>query len=149
MPILKPTDAEHIRNLFAQNLASDVTVSFFTQKSVLYVPGRECPYCQQTGEILEEVTALSEKLHLKVSDFYGEPETAASAGITRIPAFVLEGAARGKVRYFGIPAGNEFTGLIEGMVDVSKGATALQEETRKELGALTKDVHIQVFVTPT
>ncbi len=149
MGILRPSDVQHLTEHFRKNLLGDVTLDFYTQKSLLYIPGRECPTCRETGQILEEVAGLSEKLHLQMNDFYGDADRAAERGIDRIPAFVLEGASRGKVRYFGVPAGSEFLAFIEDLVDVSRGETSLRPETRQALGTLTRDVHLQVFVTPT
>ena len=68
--------------------------------------------------------------------------------IDRVPAFVCKGAARGRVRFFGIPSGYEFSGLIADLVDVSTGTTSLSDETREYLSALTENVNIKVFTTP-
>jgi alkyl hydroperoxide reductase subunit AhpF len=99
--------------------------------------------------LLEEVTALSDKLHLETKDFVRDKQEADSLGVTRIPAFVLQGRARGKVRYFGIPAGYEFSTLVEDLLDLSKGTTNLSEKTRTALKEVDQDLHVQVFVTPT
>jgi len=149
MSILRTEDAQKIREHLSERLTGDVTIDFYTQKSLLYVPGRECPYCRETEQMLEEIAALSDRIHLEVNDFYSDTERAAAKGVTHVPAFVLEGAGKGKVRYLGIPAGNEFSGLIEAVIDVSTGTTALTDATREGLKGLTRDVHIQVFVTPT
>ncbi len=150
MPLISQKDAQFIRDHFAKNLVGDVKVVYFTQRqSKLLIPGQECEYCHQTRELLQEVTGLSDKLHLEVHDFVADEELARQMGIERIPAFVLEGAAKGQVRYFGIPAGYEFSTLIEDFVDVSRGKTDLSQKTRDSLAALPADVRIQVFVTPT
>jgi hypothetical protein len=69
--------------------------------------------------------------------------------VTGVPTLVLRGAARGLVRYLGIPAGLEFGTLPEDLSAVSRGTTTLKQESRTELASLTKPVHVQVFVTPT
>ena len=56
---------------------------------------------------------------------------------------------QGKIRYFGLPSGYEFSVLIGSLVDVSKVDADLADETNEVLSKLDKDVHIQVFVTPT
>ncbi len=43
------------------------------------------------------MTALSEKLHLETKDVVRDKQEADSLGITRIPAFVLQGRAKGAV----------------------------------------------------
>jgi alkyl hydroperoxide reductase subunit AhpF len=150
MPLLPDSLQGQLRERFEQDLTGSVKVSLFTQhEGLIVIPGRECPTCKETGELLKEVSALSDKLELTVHDVYADPAGASQQGIERIPAIVLEGEARGKVRYFGIPAGSEFPAFVQDLIDVSKGTTSLSEESRQSLGALTKDVHLQVFVTPT
>ena len=105
--------------------------------------------CAQTEELLKEVASLSDKLKLTVNEISSAKEEAFALGIDRVPAFVFKGASRGRVRFFGIPSGYEFSALIADLVDVSTGTTDLTEETRKYLSALTEDVNIKVFTTPT
>ena len=53
------------------------------------------------------------------------------------------------MRYFGIPAGYEFSTLVEDLIDVYKCTTNLSDKTREALATVDQDLHIQVFVTPT
>ena len=106
MAIISPEDRQTLQRLFAQELQDEVNITYFTQReSVLIVPGQECSSCKETRELLEELTETSDKLHLTVKDFVRDEQEAQALGITRIPAFILQGHARGAVRYFGIPAG--------------------------------------------
>jgi glutaredoxin-like protein len=117
----------------------------------LWVPGRrECETCEATRKLLEEVAVLSDRITLRVHDVLAEPEAAAAAGLEpdQVPALVLTGAAQGRVRFLGIPAGLEFVTLLRGLIDVGRGSTSLAETTKQALGQLESDVHIRVFVTP-
>ena len=150
MAMITPEDRQTLQTLFAQELQDDVNITYFTQReSVLIVPGQECSYCKETRELLEELADISDKLHLTIKDFVRDEQEAQSLGITHIPAFILQGHTRGAVRYFGIPAGYEFSTLIEDLIDVSKGTTNLSDKTREALATVDQDIHIQVFVTPT
>lgn len=151
MPFIKPKDQQMLRDLFAERLEGEVTITYFGQReSVLIVPSHECEYCEATRELLEELVALApEKLHLEVKDFVADEAEAQRLGITRIPAFLLGGQAKGKVRYFGVPAGYEFSGLIDDLLAVSTGKTGLHPATEQALAAVPQDLHIQVFTTPT
>ena len=150
MALIQERDATFIRDHFAKHMTGDVTIVYFTQgESPLSVPGQECMYCSETRELLQELATLNGKIRLDVKDFVTDRALADDLGVERIPAFVLEGAAKGKVRFFGIPSGYEFSTLIEDIVDVSSGHTDLSDKTRSELAALKEDVRIQVFVTPT
>ncbi len=150
MALLSDDNRKELGEIFERDLVGDVKVSFFTQGGgLIVIPGRECPTCKETGELVEEVTSLSDKLELTVHDVYADQDAASSAEIDRVPAIVLEGEAKGKVRYFGIPGGSEFPAFVADIVDVSKGTTSLSDDSRKSLESLSKDVHVQVFVTPT
>src|SRR5215470_7885203 len=122
MALISPEDRQTLQTLFAQELQDSVDITYFTQReSVLIIPGQECSYCKETRELLEELTEISDKLHLTVKDFVRGEQEAQSLGITHIPAFILQGQTKGAVRYFGIPAGYEFSTLVEDLIDVSKG----------------------------
>ncbi len=150
MPLISANDQETLRTLFAERMEDDVTVTYFTQhESKLIVPGQECALCAETREILQEVAELSDRVRLIVKDFVRDEDAARELGMERIPAFVLDGRARGRVRFFGIPSGYEFSTLIEDLFDVSAGTTDLSDKTRRALGNIDRDIHIQVFVTPT
>src|SRR5215469_4758440 len=150
MSIISLEDRQTLQTLFAQELQDEVNITYFTQReSVLIIPGQECSYCKETRELLEELTEISVKLRLIVKDFVRDEQEAQSLGITHIPAFILQGHNKGMVRYFGIPAGYEFSTLIEDLIDVSKGTTNLSDKTREALTTVDQDLHIQVFVTPT
>src|SRR3972149_2959127 len=96
--------------------------SLYTQReSSIIIPGLECPSCRPTGELLRGGTSQSAKLHLEVHDFSSEQAEATRLGIYRIPAFLLKGQARGRVRFFGIPAGLGFPAFIDDLMDVSRG----------------------------
>jgi glutaredoxin-like protein len=150
MPLISERDRETIRKHFEDELAGDVQITMFTERpSPIIIPGRQqCETCEQTRELLEEVASLSDKIALSVYELEQEPDKAAEFGIDRVPAFVATGAAKGRVRYFGIPSGYEFSALIEDLIDVSRGVTELSEETKAFLGSLTEDLNIKVFTTP-
>ena len=150
MAFLSADNRDEIKRLF-DGLVGDVRLIYFTQReSPLFIPGQECETCKDTRLLLEEIAALSDKLKLEVHDFVAESELAREHGIDRIPALVLVGdGVKGKVRYFGMPSGYEFSVLLASLVDASKGAGELSESTLDVLGSLEKQLHIQVFVTPT
>lgn len=150
MSLISAKDQQALRELFAERLQQEVTMTYFTQHdSVLSVPGQECVYCRETRELLEDLQALSDKLHLVVKDFVHDEAEAQQLGVTRIPAVVLSGQNKGTVRFYGVPAGYEFSTLVEDLLTVSSGAPDLMDSTNEALDALTQDIHIQVFVTPT
>ena len=139
-----------IRTHFDKELEGPVTLDLFIEpKSAIVVPGRpECELCDETRALLEDVASLSDQITLTVHDIRTESDLARETGVSRVPTLVLRGAARGVLRYLGIPAGLEF-GTLLGSAAVSRGTTTLKQESRTKLASLTKPVHVQVFVTPT
>jgi alkyl hydroperoxide reductase subunit AhpF len=150
MGLISEENQETIRKHFDEALSGDVEIVMFTEhESPIIIPGKQpCETCADTQMLLEEVTALSDKLTLTVREISTAKEEAFALGIDRVPAFVCKGAARGRVRFFGIPSGYEFSALIADLVDVSTGTTSLSDETRDYLSALTENVNIKVFTTP-
>ena len=154
MEILKKEVAEATKKKLDEEMEEKVTLLFFTQEpGRLIVPdhlkGQECLFCTETRELLKEVSALSDKIELVTYDFVGDKEKAAEYGIDKIPAIIILGQKDYGLRFFGIPSGYEYTSLIEAFIDVSKGNTSLSQKTIETLKTIDKDIHIQVFVTPT
>ena len=150
MPVLQQRDRETIERRFAAELKRDVRLKLYTQPVTrLFIPGRECPSCGPTQELLGEVSELSRRVSLEVVDYYKNQEDASSRGIEKIPALVVSADGRDNVRFYGMPSGYEFAMLLDSIVAASHKASSLQLETRRQLKALSDDVHIQVFVTPT
>ena len=152
MPLLSPQDQQALKTRFKKELRKDIAVRLYTMRSagLLVIPGRECPTCPQARELLEEVCALSPKLTLETHDIYTESEEAREHGVTRIPCitFSVAGQLQDNVKFYGIPAGYEFSAFLEGLIGLSRGVSPLRVPTRKALRRLEQDVHIQVFVTP-
>ena len=119
-----------------------VTIVYFTQED-------ECLYCRETHELLEDLAALSERIKLEVYDFVADADKAREYGVTKIPAMVMLGDKDHGIRYFGVPAGYEFAGLLEDLVMVSNRDSGLSKTSRARLKALNQPLHLQVFVTPT
>jgi alkyl hydroperoxide reductase subunit AhpF len=103
----------------------------------------------QTVALIREVAALSDQLSVTVLNPHIDREQAAAYGVTESPVVVVEGAQDYGIRFLGIPAGYEFSNLIDSIVAVSTGEAGLSEETKATLAGLTEDVTIKVFATPT
>ncbi len=113
-----------------------------------------CAYCSDTRQLLEEVCGLSAKTTVETLNLEENRELASGYHIESAPTFVILGKDGDQlvdfgVRYMGIPAGHEFTSLVNSILLVSKRDSGLTQETRDTLKALQHPVHLQVFVTPT
>jgi glutaredoxin-like protein len=150
--LLTDVETARLRELMERDLSGDVTLVHFTKHaSRLVVPGEDpCPSCADTVALLGELAATSDHLSLEVHDVAAEPDVAREQGIDKVPATRIIGpGARGAVRLFGLPGGYEFATLIEDVIDVGGARDDLSDDAHAALDALTRDVHLQVFVTPT
>jgi glutaredoxin-like protein len=141
MPILNDEIAGQVKEQFA-DLAGPVRLIMFTQTF-------ECDYCAETRQLIEEIAELSDQLTAEIYNFVTDKEKAEEMGIDKIPAIAIVGAEDYGVRFYGIPAGYEFTSLIHAIQTVADGKPELSEEAKQMLGRLTEPVHMQVFITPT
>ncbi|MCD6455012.1 MAG: thioredoxin family protein [Candidatus Aminicenantes bacterium] len=117
-------------------------------KLVVFKKNEGCTYCQETAMLLDEVSQLNEKLSLEIIDVEEDVKAAQEYGIDKVPAVSVVGDKDYGIRFFGIPAGYEFSALLGDIIDVSKGDSGLAERSRKELAKIDFPVRIQVFVTP-
>ncbi|HSB42220.1 MAG TPA: hypothetical protein VLK28_10345 [Methylomirabilota bacterium] len=103
----------------------------------------------QTVALVKEVAALSDQISVSVLNPHIDRDQAAAYGVSESPAVVVEGARDYGIRFLGVPGGYEFSNLIDSIIAVSTGEAGLTEETKSTLAALTDDVTIKVFTTPT
>lgn len=145
MSLLSEKDQKYLREMFGK-LENGVKMVMFTQE-------RECEYCKETRQIVEEVASLSDKIASEVIVFEPEGEAAKQYGIDKIPAIaLLQDGDEPKdygIRFYGIPSGYEFSTLVEGIQMVGSGDSGLSAATKEALAKLDKPVHMQVFITPT
>lgn len=137
---------KQVKEVFAE-LDHPVEILFFKRKD-------NCEYCEETQQLLEEVAGLSDKLNVQVLDIDDDAAQAAEYNLDKAPGFVLVGKDDDRlvdygVRYAGIPAGHEFTSLINDLLLVSKRESGLSAQVKTYLAELKSPVLLQVFVTPT
>jgi len=108
------------------------------------------PISEEVRRLVEELASVDERLSAESCNFVLDQERVAELGIERIPAIAVLGESEDHgVRFYGLPTGYEFGSLVEATLDVSRGASALSEETQARLAALDADVRLRVFSTPT
>jgi alkyl hydroperoxide reductase subunit AhpF len=148
--LLREADRQAVRKHF-EDLAGPVSATLYSRpERSLVVPGRPaCRTCPTTEALLREVEALSEKFRVAVRDVDENPDAARDAGIGRLPAIELSGAARGTVRFVGLPDGHEFGSLITAATWVSGAPLTLSEDATAQLAMLRRPLHLKVFTTPT
>ncbi|MFA4935943.1 MAG: thioredoxin family protein [Candidatus Methanoperedens sp.] len=139
--VISVSQKEELKKRFAQ-LTEDVKLIVFTQEN-------ECLFCKETRDVALELGTLSPKIKTKVYDFVLNGDEALNYNIKKIPAIAIVGRSDYGIRYYGVPAGYEFSALVDAILDVSKGTTTLPDTIKQKLAEIKKPVHIQSFVSPT
>jgi alkyl hydroperoxide reductase subunit AhpF len=137
---------KQVRGVF-ESLQNPVQIVFFGRKD-------GCDYCNDTRQLLEEISALSDKLTMSAHDLDEDAALAAEYHIDRAPGFALlaqdgETSTDYGIRFYGIPSGHEFTSLINDLVMVSARSSGLSEATIEFLRGIKSPLLLQVFTTPT
>ncbi|MGC9779248.1 MAG: thioredoxin family protein [Candidatus Heimdallarchaeota archaeon] len=122
------------------DLKEPVTIKVFSTKD-------HCLFCNEMISLVNSVTELSDKIKVEVCDCNEEDPMAKKYGIERHPALAIVGDEDYGVRFFGVPAGKEFTTLIESIMLVSNREPVLSPEAKDLLKKIIKKVNLKVFVT--
>ncbi len=145
MSLLSPSDQQQLKDSFAA-LTRPVHIVFFSQAI-------GCETCTETQQILREITDLTDRVVVEEVSLVLDNERAAGYGVDRVPALVLlagDDREDTRIRFLGAPEGWDFLSLVDAVLAAGGGSEqALSPGTLATLGALTEDVALQVFVTPT
>ena len=141
MGLLRDSDVAEIRERL-QGMPNPVKLVHFTQELNL-------EYGREARQLLEELVQISGKLSLETYNFLIDREKAAEYGIDEVPATAILNSKDYGMRFFGLPAGYEFSALLDGILAASKGDSGLLPESRERLAQLSQPLHLQVFTTPT
>jgi glutaredoxin-like protein len=138
---------DQVKEFFSE-LDKPVKILFFGSKE------QNCEYCQETIALINEIAELNEKISVEEYDFENNPEMVKLYTIDKVPMTVIAGMNDNEIldygiRLSGIPAGHEFTTLINDLVMVSKGDSGLSQPIKDQLSSLVSPVNLKVFVTPT
>src|SRR5262250_3784753 len=126
MPFLAERDQQAVRKEF-ERIQGPVKLVVFSQE---LVAGE---LCQQNEQLVREVAALDDRISVEVLNPAIDRERAEAYGVDQVPAVVVEGAQDYGIRFLGIPAGYEFSNLIDSIIAASSGETSLAESTRTAL----------------
>ncbi len=126
-----------------ENLNKTVNISYFKEES-------NCQYCKETGDLLTELSELSEKINLNIMDYDKDKDKAETYGVNKTPATVIftEDKDYG-IKMYGIPTGYEFSTLLQAIKMVSNEEVDVPDEMVTQIKNIDKPVHLQVYVTPT
>jgi alkyl hydroperoxide reductase subunit AhpF len=138
--VLGEREADAVRSAL-ESLERDVTVTLelgptTAPVTLLAAGGREIDTAAQTRAVVEDVCSLSDRVTLDVVE-HDEPGPWPRTTIG--PGLV----------YLGMPLGYELTTLVHGIVEAGRSEPSLTRVSQERLGALDREVAIDVYVTPT
>ncbi|QVK17494.1 thioredoxin family protein [Mycoplasmatota bacterium] len=141
MKLLNEEITKQLLELF-NNLVNDVTIALFTKEG-------ECPTCEETRGYMQEIEALSDKIHLKEYDINKDQELARSYHVEMVPSIVLLNDKEEYlgIKFNGIPAGHEINSFIPTILEVSGNVSNLPDKIQKRIDNITKPTNIKVFIT--
>jgi alkyl hydroperoxide reductase subunit AhpF len=125
-----------------QEMVNPTKLIHFTQELNL-------EYGRETQQLLRELASVTDKLQIEVYNFLLDKEKVAEYAVDKVPATVIRNSKNLGIRFFGFPAGYEFSVLLDAILAISKGDSGLSPESREKVEKITRPLHLEVFVTPT
>ena len=115
---------------------------------LLFTQTLGCETCAETRQILDELPPLSDKITIEEINLVLEGDKAQSYGIDRPPSIVVAyetADAPGtlvdtRMRFIGVPAGYEFSNLIQAVLLAGGREPRLSQATRSRLAAVDRPV---------
>lgn len=142
MALLRPEEEAKAREwLAALERPVELVVALGPEETPL--PGaQDVDFGAQAVRIAEGLAELGELVSVRVEQ---EPD-----GFPRFPAISVRPEGRDVgIRYDGLPWGYELGSLVGAIVEAGKTEPMLRPESLEALGALDRDLALDVFVTPT
>jgi glutaredoxin-like protein len=99
-----------------------------------------------TKELLKELVALNDNLSLTLKNCDDVKEMK-SEGLYLCPSIKVKSERKGFVNFYGIPAGHEFTSLVEAINDMGSDNLSLPTDVIEGLKGIDSPVDIKVFIT--
>lgn len=135
-----------IQQAFA-DLSNPVQMLFFGS-------AENCDYCNEIKQLLTELSGIDSRVSLSIHDLKEDAVLAAQYRVDKSPVTVIASKDGDTVmdmgiQFAGIPAGHEFSTLINDIIFASKRQSTLSAATLEFLQTLTEPLLLQVFVTPT
>ncbi len=122
------------------DMTGPVTLKVFSSKN-------HCLFCNEMISLVNSVAELSDKIKVEICDCEENDPKAKEYGIERHPAIAIDGDRDYGIRFYGVPAGKEFTTFVESIMLVSNRNPVLTPEAKELLTKVKHKVNLKVFVT--
>jgi len=142
MPLIGEEDRTALREQFESRLTGHVSLIIFTKNL-------DCRFCKEVAQVARELSELDPRIRSELLDIDENPDRATQLGIIGVPATVVMGSIDYRIRFYGTPAGHEFSTYVQDIINVSRGDPGLSQQTLEGIKRINVDTRIRVFVTPT
>ena len=133
---------QQLQDIFDREFKEPVSIKLFSQAI-------GCETCETVESLVEELQSAvgKERINYELYSPVIDKEVAEKYGVDRIPTIVIEGDKDYGIRYIGLPAGLEFSTLVQGILQVSKRESKLSPQTLEHLQKIDLPIELMVFVT--
>ena len=136
-------ESEGSDELFTKEMRRQLDTVFTRMKQPLllklYLDKR--PISAELESFISALVAISDKLELEVCDRHAQ-ETFAPC----VEVCLADGTPTG-LAFHGVPSGHEFTSLVLGLYNAAGPGQAIDEDTKRQIEAITEAVDIKILVT--
>jgi glutaredoxin-like protein len=148
MAILPDQVRQQLADRFRSELVEPVVLTLYIRPGTgrLILPtGMGCATCDDARALAEGVAETAPDLiSLRVVDLSQDDVD----GVADVPTLTVSRADEdARIRWQGLPAGYEFSSVVDGIERVSSGKHGLSDATVEQLGGLTEPVEVMVFST--
>jgi thioredoxin 1 len=132
---------EFLKRKYGQELKEDVDVKVFTRDII--ISGENPEYAQFSKELVRELSQINNKIkaeYLSLGD-----ESAKELGLSFSPTIIIGKNNDYSIQYWGVPAGQISSTLIETISLISQRKSGLRESLREKLKNIDKNVLIETY----
>lgn len=119
-----------------------------TEVRLIFFESDGCQTCSLNRQLYTELAQLNSFLRLEIFDI--DDEYAEYFNVDVAPTLVVtDPDLKHKILFTGTPHGYEFTSLLDAILVISGTGTQLSKQIVDKVEAISRDILIQVFVSPT
>jgi thioredoxin 1 len=139
--LIDPQTREYLNKKYNQELIEDVDVKVFTRDII--IGGEDPEYAQFSKELVKELSQINAKIK---SEFLSlGDDIAKKLELSFSPTIVIGENDGFSIQYWGVPAGQIASSLIETLSLVSQRKSGLDQSSKERLKSIDKNVLIETY----
>ena len=139
--LIDPQTREYLNRKYNQELIEDVDVKVFTRDII--IGGEDPEYAQFSKELVKELSQINAKIK---SEFLSlGDDIAKKLELSFSPTIVIGENDGFSIQYWGVPAGQIASSLIETLSLVSQRKSGLDQSSKERLKSIDKNVLIETY----